>query len=313
MSLSSFINAFDELYDIPFDNPRAKLNALYKYCSGRAKKVISGCLHQSAEAGYGAARDLFYSKFGTGYQISQVWWRKLLSFPALRNAEDLEAYAMDLVICRDGLGSLGYLYEMELSHSVMVIMIERVMLESGDRVRIDQIIKMVSAAAAEAGDPTFSDGNLARIRAMYSGQPVAKPQRAAYTENNRKGMVHAIEGNPAFIHTFAEQDHDDEWRDIFHATNSRQLCAKCQGQHYTSKCKGYKELSPVDRLQLIREKRICVLCLAAGHFSNDCQSNSRCQEKGCSMKHHTSLHAAFQLWVVARVDKSADDPVYHIK
>ena len=108
---------------------------------------------------------------------------------------------------------------------------------------------------------------------------------------------------PLSIHdAFAEQDHDDEWRDIFHATNSRQLCAKCQGQHYTSKCKGYKELSPADRLQLIREKRLCVLCLAAGHFSNDCQFNWRCQEKGCGMKHHTSLHAAFQPRVDARVD-----------
>ena len=67
-------------------------------------------------------------------------------------------------------------------------------------------------------------------------------------------------------------------------------CAMCEGKHKIAKCTEFKELSPQDRFDIVKEKRLCFNCLDESHISRSCPQKKVCGKDGCTKKHDELLH-----------------------
>ena len=60
--------------------------------------------------------------------------------------------------------------------------------------------------------------------------------------------------------------------------------------HVTEECTKYTEMSPEEKIGLLKENRACWSCLKVGHRITRCYKTQECGENGCQMNHHKSLH-----------------------
>ena len=69
-------------------------------------------------------------------------------------------------------------------------------------------------------------------------------------------------------------------------------CPCCNGSHFLYKCDSFKSKTDVEKLDLVKKKRLCFNCLNPGHGARKCLSKRTCFEKGCGKRHHTFIHQA---------------------
>nr|XP_029708968.1 uncharacterized protein LOC115255176 [Aedes albopictus] len=75
---------------------------------------------------------------------------------------------------------------------------------------------------------------------------------------------------------------------ISSASKLEKPCEKCGQGHYLYHCPEFQKLDIAQRIDLVKQKNICLNCLrSSSHFARTC-SGSRCRV--CSLKHHTLLH-----------------------
>ncbi|XP_039441988.1 uncharacterized protein LOC120422570 [Culex pipiens pallens] len=65
-------------------------------------------------------------------------------------------------------------------------------------------------------------------------------------------------------------------------------CDLCEDTHLTFKCAAFNALRVDQRMEKVREKRVCFNCLRAGHGAKKCRRASSCGK--CQRRHHTLLH-----------------------
>jgi hypothetical protein len=65
------------------------------------------------------------------------------------------------------------------------------------------------------------------------------------------------------------------------------LCTYCEKSHSIYKCNDFLKLDPAMRLEWVKEKKVCFVCLQQ-HKQGECKSRFNC--KKCSKKHNTLLH-----------------------
>jgi hypothetical protein len=74
------------------------------------------------------------------------------------------------------------------------------------------------------------------------------------------------------------------------AMHNERICTVCEKAGHTAPyCIKYRKMSPKERLELIKTKRLCFNCLEQ-HFVTKCKQGNRC--KICKGKHDTYLHGA---------------------
>ena len=70
-------------------------------------------------------------------------------------------------------------------------------------------------------------------------------------------------------------------------------CVHCSGGHSLYQCESFTSLNPKDRLAKVRQKRLCFICLRAGHRSNECKcKHIHCTVPNCAKRnsHNTLIH-----------------------
>ena len=67
-------------------------------------------------------------------------------------------------------------------------------------------------------------------------------------------------------------------------------CPICAAPHFVYKCPQYTSASMNEKLQKVKDLKLCYNCLGNSHLKPDCPSKIRCQEPNCGASHHTSLH-----------------------
>lgn len=65
-------------------------------------------------------------------------------------------------------------------------------------------------------------------------------------------------------------------------------CIKCNSKHSTMECPELLKLSVDDRLNWVKEKKLCTNCLSNSHTINNCSSKYNC--KVCKKRHNSVLH-----------------------
>ncbi len=81
-----------------------------------------------------------------------------------------------------------------------------------------------------------------------------------------------------------------------HATNIAKcvLCSDmhrlCSDMHRLVACELFREKSPTERHEIIRNANLCYICFGDGHRVNECSSMERLKCKRCNGRHNTMLH-----------------------
>ncbi|XP_039291673.1 uncharacterized protein LOC120353097 [Nilaparvata lugens] len=65
-------------------------------------------------------------------------------------------------------------------------------------------------------------------------------------------------------------------------------CIECNNSHELENCEVFLNLKPSDRLKRVKEWKLCIGCLLAGHFIRDCRRRKPCSH--CNSRHHSLLH-----------------------
>ena len=81
------------------------------------------------------------------------------------------------------------------------------------------------------------------------------------------------------------------------------ICKNCwfhgTASHSILECSGFQNLDNDSKYELLRNNRVCFICLRKGHFSSDCINRELCNVKGenneaCGRPHHPILHTLFR-------------------
>lgn len=65
-------------------------------------------------------------------------------------------------------------------------------------------------------------------------------------------------------------------------------CPHCKNQHFIYQCEDFLKLSISERIQKVKQMKLCLNCLRENHTTEDCRS-SKC--KRCNSNHNTLLHS----------------------
>ena len=67
-------------------------------------------------------------------------------------------------------------------------------------------------------------------------------------------------------------------------------CIHKVSSHSTQDCREYMSMTGSQKIELIRDNRLCYSCLCTGHRSAQCRSRKKCGIDECVKIHHNSLH-----------------------
>ncbi|XP_072936129.1 uncharacterized protein [Epargyreus clarus] len=84
---------------------------------------------------------------------------------------------------------------------------------------------------------------------------------------------------------------DDEEETHIVATSSepyKKNCFHCNGEHWLTECKNFKEATTDEKWEIAKQKRLCFKCLRLRHVRTNCKAQP-CRK--CKKPHHTLLHS----------------------
>ena len=64
-------------------------------------------------------------------------------------------------------------------------------------------------------------------------------------------------------------------------------------KHYASRCPKYREATPKQRFNVVKNHNLCLNCLGKDHMKPSFPSENRCSKYDCSALRHTTLPEAF--------------------
>lgn len=79
--------------------------------------------------------------------------------------------------------------------------------------------------------------------------------------------------------------------------STKHECIHCKEQHNINNCQAFAKMQPQERLNWVKNTKLCTNCLKEGHKNNDCKSQYRC--KTCKKNHHSLLHIEFKTTTTA--------------
>lgn len=109
----------------------------------------------------------------------------------------------------------------------------------------------------------------------------SKVHKGNHENRKRFGDKQSYHGPPKkpFTPTNSEQ--------INRSSSNRIVCAFCEGSHFTRMCNKYTVKDCAGREKMVKDKKLCINCLAPGHFAKNCVQGGckRCENK----KHNSTL------------------------
>ena len=91
------------------------------------------------------------------------------------------------------------------------------------------------------------------------------------------------------MHILTQQDRQVKHFQFLKDTKPRIYVGCERENHEIKECKDFLERNHSSRWQIVREKKICSMCLRV-HRTNQCKEVSACGINGCTRKHHQLLH-----------------------
>ena len=273
-----FIRAFENLVERKTSSQSNRLYYLLQYTNGPVQDLVRSCLTMPDEIGYDEARKLLAERYGQPYNIATAYVDRVINGAPIR-AEDgsaLQKFSILLTSCRNTLKEIGYLNRLENPDSLRKI-VER--LPYALRLKWRELVDTISQK--EKRDPNLKDiSEFVEARSRVTNHPifgkVQTEQRPPFSNLKHKNRPRKD------ANSFAAQGQDQHppQRPGNKEERKKLKCPSCNRNHWLSQCYEFKTLSLNNRYQFVRANKLCVNCLVAGHFVQDCPKQSFCRIQG---------------------------------
>lgn len=268
----AFADVFKRVVDSnPALSDAEKVQYLITHLSGVAAVAIMGILPSGDN--YSLIWKTLQAKYEDVRSIASAYLGKLLRFKSLPTSDikNLNKFTDEFV------GSVAALKALNLNHLDDFI-ITHVALSKLPITFVQQF----EQSFAE-GIPTF--GSLSEFvrkqnKILERVDSAAKP--SGYN-GEREARIPKVHGLNATLKDVAEE------------------CGHCKGLHSLVVCKKFLNLSPSERFKIVKNRRLCYICLK-GHRRGACTVSARC--KTCKGHHHSLLHFPPRIDAVERESES---------
>jgi len=122
-------------------------------------------------------------------------------------------------------------------------------------------------------------------------------EEAELTVESQEEEVSAAVNRPSFKPRYTKKEASLSKRPSAHEHKVDQLsipkCDFCKTErHYLSQCDKFEKADSLQKLEHMKEHKLCWHCLRPGHFINKCRVNvgKVCGIDGCQRKHHPLVH-----------------------
>lgn len=274
MKYHSFIAIFDENVGQITCDDKIKLTRILQYTSGHAKDAIRSCALLGGERGYKQAREILQKRFGNDHLISEYIISSLKSGCPVKSPTELRMLADELLNCYTMLSSMERLSEMDTQSCITDIASRlqpyirtrwkrhamEVKRSSDKYPDFKNLVDFVCKEADEATDPVYGKWN------------VSTKHSESQPKKHFTSLVTSTMSTTSFAHS------------------RQQSCVICREDHRLFWCPQFKSMKPTERLQLVKDNRLCENCLLSNHIVSDCRKASVCSVPGCGKKHTKFIH-----------------------
>ena len=291
LSYADFIDRFKiHIHDKPHLTDDMRMIQLKMHVSGDAERAISGL--GSKGVMYATALKILKEQFGQPSMIARSLVNRLTKGEKIqrndRNA--LRELSIDLVNCIATLHQVKYFADVNTSDNLRKIIMrlpdyliqkwKGIVVEIRDKQKsptINDISTFLRKQVKVEFDPDFGD--------VTTRSPKYETRRA-----------------------------DGKEKSGIHAAQKTLKCFVCDGDHKVVECPTVADSTVPQRLDLMKNARLCFSCLNKGHMSKECRSKKKCEKNGCTRMHHQLLHEETETMgaISSILDKGSILPVVRV-
>ena len=288
MEFTTFIMAFDARIVSHTTSDSDRLYYLNQHLVGESQNLIGGCLYMNPAEGYKHARDLLQKEYGDPYKVSMAYVDKVLSWPIVKgdDCKGLKQLALFLIRCNEAMKSMSHMNVLNHAPNLQAIL-QKVPIylqnkwrgqatkirNSKENVVFSDLVQFLESAAESANDPVFGRIAMANCDG-YSRRD--KP----ITGNSGK------QRSSSFVTSVGTEIQPKE---LTYQRNQKYIwCHWCKKAHDMDECEQFLRKSLQERIDFVKEKRLCFGCFGQNHTSKGCMRKRQC--KVCGKRHPTALH-----------------------
>ena len=283
----SFMLTFEEQVGALNVPAKTKMSRLYQHTSGAAREAIKSCV-LLPKNGYSEALKILKNRFGNSFVIADSVVRSLKDGGPIRTAEEMSRLADALTNARLVLKTITMFKEVNTQETIVKIC-ERIPAylkhrwrrevykhkgEDGKYPGFTSFTKFVGQAAEEMADPLWGER-------MSSGKPAPRSHPPSW----RKGPSERKSTAASFV-TPSPVVGEPEAA----VAPRRPPCILCSANHSLLVCQQFRQLKVKERWELVKNHKLCINCLRAGHKVENCKSEHTCTVDSCGVKHSNFLH-----------------------
>lgn len=268
MAFESWRSAFESCVDKAPATAEYKLLQLRQCLQGEALRTIEGLGHSAAA--YEIAKERLLRKYGGQRRQLMKYISALRDFRPMKweSMRELEKFADLLDIAAANLSAAGL--DGELGNGMTYAIC---------------LSKLTESLAAEYHKWTFENHEDESVQTLRSWVLRQVEFRSMAMED--------VNGLCAkFNDSFGGRERMQKQtvsRSYFQATSSRS-CSVCSKDHVLWKCPVFKAMSIEKRWDVVKENRLCFLCILRGHDVRKCKWTRPCGIDGCTRRHNQLLH-----------------------
>ena len=272
----------DIVHDQTYLNNTQKLHYLHQHVSGEAKRAIHG--FSNDRRGYILSLKRLKYTFGQRSKIAQAHLAKVTRGKQISNDDDraLLDFYYTISDCLITLQQLNYdsdIYSTDVLRQTIRRLPSKFYTRWGEHCLKLRVIREPTLVDLEAW---LHDRIQATTDPYLPQKRDKKFQKFSSEEDKHKTLV-----NTTGVSKTDNQSVENK-------------CSFCKANHRFYKCQTYNGMTPIERFNTVKGKKLCYNCFKNDHFTKKCKSKNTCFKDGCSAKHHTSLHDYF---LSKRLDK----------
>ena len=290
LEYQNFISLFDEVIGDRLDDDQMKLTRLLYYTTGTAKQAIRNCALTGGTEGYTAAREILSERFGDPDLISEHLVGELKHGKSISKSFEFRQLADELSSALKTLTKLDMTSMVENQQSIIEILNR-----CPGHVRDEWTKRALKSKRCKGRYPKFADFvDFIRTKAKDVCDPVYGTDKSKSGKPSRGATSQFAVSEPVKGSTVSAGAVTPPSANASAGTSSRQAgarkCVLCRLNHRLFQCQSFKALRPKDRLQFVKDNKLCYNCLMHGHFTRDCLRKAVCSVPECGQKHSKFIH-----------------------
>ena len=282
-----------------------KMYYLKRYVSGSAKEAINGLFLQNSSEAYERAWDILDERFGHPFIVTNAYRDKLRKWPkiGIKDHQGLRRFADFLTSVETAMQAIedlnvlnDYKENQKLLTKLPDWLVSRWNREATRKMKEEKkypdfktFRTFINAEADLLCNP---------ISSCYA---VKEEERAA---DNTRQVPKPKDVTNRTVHT--SNTTEESSKEPNRTPKEQPQCVFCKKtNHQLNDCLRFKTETLENRMNLVKENRLCFGCLRKGHMSSDCKKRLTCST--CNKKHPTCLHHEERRDSKKKEDKSKEN------